>query len=512
MARFLPSFGRDLERKDAATQRATTTRAWLPKGFPYAPVWDMERAVKDGYERVLFVYKCIDAIASSSAQLPIQQRKGSEDGEVVASKDPILRLLNRRSNDYEDAVHFRYRLSTQFLLSKRGVFVEVVRDQAGRVKHLHLLPPHLTEAIPDPDRFVSGFRVHYAAGGYTDLPPEKVVWIKKPHPLDPYSSSTPLEAAGLTADVDYYARLYNRNFLMNDGRPGGLVAVKGQLNQDDAAELKRRFSGGPSSAGRTTVIEADDVNWVDTATTPRDAQYVEALAGTKQDLLLAFGVPESILGNASGRTYDNAGAEEAVYWRQTIRPHVDYISAAFDRLTEGGEDDELYLVHDFDSVAVLQRDKREREAKALQEFQAGVITSDEYREVVGRDPLDTPGSRVLWLSGGKIPVGKDDEDTKAAQELVPAGGGQPPPAGEVASAGPAELPAPADEMRGGAADQSGADALNVTAGGSDNGNMGDWWTKDLAGLPFPDELDDLELTAVLLGHKSLADVARDRHR
>jgi phage portal protein BeeE len=449
--RFLPS----LESKTAAAtlRRVTAQARWRAKGQPYVADWDIERAITEGFSRVLMVYRCVDVIATNQARTDIQVRVGGRDGPIADTRDlRLLHLLNRRPNPYETAVQFRYRLSCQLLLSKQGVFVELVRSNGGGLAELHLLPAGRTAPLPGVysdgqgdapigasrypgtahggppggarrARFLDGYRVTHPDGGWTDLPPEDVLWIRKPHPTDPYMGTTPLEAAGLTADIDFYARLFNRNFMMNDGRPGGLVAVKGELNEEDARELKQRFAGGPSGAGRTTVIEADEVSWVDTATTPRDAQYVASQAATGLDLRLAFGVPESLLGNASGRTYDNAGAEEAIFWRVTEIPHCELIDGAFDALTPGGDEDDLFLVHDTSGIAPLRRDERERHAKLLQEFQAGTITLDEYREGTGQPRLDVPGSRVVWLPAGKVGVGQPADEAAAAALM--GGGAQP---------------------------------------------------------------------------------------
>lgn len=484
--RFLAS----LETKAASTaiRRASAGQPFLMRSFPYLTRWSVQRAVTDGYERVIWVFRAIDAVASNASSKPIVFRKGSEQGEIMAAKHELLDLLNRRANSYETGAAFRYRLSTQLLLSKQGVFVELVRDSSGKLQELHLLPPDRTAPIPDPKKFVSGYRVTYADGGWEDLKPERVLWIKKPHPTDPYMGVTPMEAAGLSIDMDFYARLYNRNFMLNDGRPGGLITVKGQLNQQDAEEIKRRFSGGPQQAGRATVIEADDVSWVDTATSPRDAQYAQSITITKEDILLAFGTPESVLGNASGRTYDNADAEENVFWRATMVPHCDLIAAAFDSLVE---DEQVYVAHDLSGVQVLQRDEKERASQAKAEWEAGLITIDEYREATGKEPLGLPGTKVLWLKPGQTPIG-EDADVQALQEQAQAamGGGAPAPA-ELPPGAAGELEAaPVD------ADDVPVDAELV------------WDDDEYKGLRPADFTDDELMEVIRLGAKALEDERR----
>ncbi len=52
----------------------------------------------------------------------------------------------------------------------------------------------------------------------------------------------------------------------------------------------------------------------------KDFSLQEMRVQMQQLICLAFGVPLSIMGDASGRTYSNADAEERMFWRQTMRP------------------------------------------------------------------------------------------------------------------------------------------------------------------------------------------------
>lgn len=395
--------------------------------------WDLDKSIRDGYERVIWVYRCVDAIASNQAGIPMILREGDAgpDSKIVEDKQLSL-LLNKRPNGYETAFQFRYRLSTQLLLSKKGVFIEIVPARNGRAGALHILPSDKVTPIPDPKTFVSGFKVQMGddAANFTVLKPEQVIWIRtKPHPTKVFEQVTPLMAAGLAVETDFLARIYNRTFLANNGKPGLLINVKSLLGSNDAEEIKRRFSGGPMSAGQTTVLESDGIDIIDMFSSPADVQWLQAIAGAKEDILLAFGVAESFLGNASGRTFDNADAEFEITWSTTMVPHCNSIASGFDRLTETDNEvttwDNIEVAFDYTKVEVLQRAERRRHDKLLAEFNAGLITADEYRKGTGKDTFDVPGSQVLWMTGGKVGVGPDDETTAAVAALMPVGSGVP---------------------------------------------------------------------------------------
>ncbi len=398
--------------------------------------WDVDKAVRHGYERSIMVFRCVDAIATNASKLKILVREDDMwDGKVIPDSQ-INRILNHKPNIYESAKAFRYRLSAQALLSRKGVFIEIVQAASGRPAELHLLPPDNMTAVRHPTRFVDYYEIRDAEGNVRTLAPENVIWIKvKPHPTDPYQQMTPLAAAGLAVDTDYLARVFNRNFLANDGRPGMLVAVSGMTGVNDAEELRQRFGGNVANAGRTTVIEAGSLTIEDLAATPHDMQWAETISGSKEDIMLAFGTPESVLGNASGRTFANADAEDEGFWKTTMLDHITALSLGLDVLTPGGFNDTLYVAHDISEIDVLQRHLRERHQKALDTFNAGGMTLDEYLLATGRKPLNVPGSRVFWIAAGKVPLGSTEADTKAAAALVQVGQGAPVDPSAAAQAG-----------------------------------------------------------------------------
>lgn len=362
------------------------TTGYSRPGEPYKDGWDVERGINQALDRVVWVYKAVYAIAANAASLPIGMRTGDWRIGEMKWDEPILELLNRRPNAATDAFSFRFMLSSQVLLSRKGAYVEVTRNRVGDVSSLFLHQPQYVFPIPDAQNFVSGYSVEYPNTPRKIVEPENMIWVRVPHPIDPYKGQTPLESAGLAIEFDYYSRVYNRNFVINDGRPGGMLVIKGDMEEEQSEEIARRFRGTTGSniggAGRITVLSAEDASFIDTAVNQRDAQYTEARSQNKEEILLAFGVPESVIGNASGRTFANADVELEVFWRETMLPHLTLLERAFDILDDNPE---TYFAYDLSSVAILSRDDRERATFHLEELKQGAISIDEYRELTGRE-------------------------------------------------------------------------------------------------------------------------------
>jgi HK97 family phage portal protein len=426
-------------------------------GKPYRDSWDIERAYREGMAKVTWVNRCIDAIAGNQARLPVILRKdNSPHGKIVTDNydNKILDILNSKSNMGENSFVFRYRLSSQLLMSSRGAFIEKVRGKDGSIIALQLLPPQHTSPIPDPRKFVAGYEVDMRNGTKITLKPEDVCWIRKPHPLDPYLSMTPLESAGIAVEIENLSKVYNRNFLLNDGRPGGLLVVKGEIDDDDKDELRARFRGNINRAGSITVVSSDEgVDYVDTGASPRDANYIQMRQITKEEILASFGVPESVIGNASGRTFSNAAEEHRVFWNETMLPHMELIGRALDEL-----DEEYYIDFDTSDVPILILYKQERERYLLDEFQNGLISGNEYRAATGRRHIESDLMQAMLANPNLTPIGYTDKKFDSAEQAAAAAAaGQQPGMPGVAAAGVMPTPAPEGTMPPEMAAQPGAE-------------------------------------------------------
>lgn len=373
--------------------------------------WPIEKAISEGYARVVWVFKAVDTIAGNAARLKFRLK----DGQDVIDDHPLYHLLNHgKANPLETGWMFRKRLSAQVLLSPRGAFVEVTRSRLGTPTRLDLLPPGRTFPVAGSGNdLLDHFEVtDVRTGRRKYIDPERVRWIRDPDPIDPYSAITPLSAMGMSIELDHFARLYNVAFMKNDGRPGGVLGVAGDMEESAMDRIESKFGRGPAETGKLTVL-AGEVSYVDTSARPRDMQYGQTSSTAKIEILAGFGVPESQLGNASGRTFDNAEAESYIYWERTMLPHCDLVASAFDSDSEEGLIGEL----DTSVVEVLELPKRQKRAEARSEFDAGLRSQYSYAQMAGIEEIeDTPDTRALWIATGKVKVPSTEKDFKDAEK------------------------------------------------------------------------------------------------
>lgn len=386
--------------------------------------WDVLRSTREGYARVVWVYRSVETIANNQSRLRVIAQEGKQELE----DHPTAMLLNgtKCSQLGESGKVYRKRLSQQVLLSPRGAFTETVLSRAGTPLSYTLLPPNRTRIEPASDGTIDHYEVDPIKIGEKPrrIEPDLVRWTREPHPLDPYAGMTPLEAAGLSVEMDHFARLFNRSFMANDGRPGMLIGIQsgdddsGDLDPLEAARIEERFGKGPLEAGRTVVVDGK-ITAADLGGTPRDGSWLSIREAGKDEILVAFGVPESQIGHASGSTFANAAEERVAYWLITQEPHNDTIDDTWARESLGAL---VNITFDYKGTPVIEQREKARREEMRAEAQAGLRTGLSYQREAGfaeEDQIDQPGNRVLWITGG-VPVG-DKADQDAAAKLTPVG-------------------------------------------------------------------------------------------
>lgn len=380
------------------------------------PEWSIERAVTQAYGRVVWVMKAVDTISGDSSSL-LMRFGDRESRKWEPSKSADL-LNDGKANPLEFGHQMRKRLSGQILLSPYGALVERTRNNGGTPMRYDLLPPSRTRIIPVEQGadLVSHVEVTRPNGGYYRIEWDDVLWFRNPHLYDPFRAATPLEAAGMSVELDYFARLYNVSFMRNDGRPGGVLAVRGtgeraaDVSTTTLDRLERSFGKGPAEAGKITAITGD-LTYQDFGNNPRDMQYAETAQNAKHEILSAFGTPESVLGYAADRKYDNASQEEKVYWTITMRAHNKIVETGFvDERDSDGQD--VWL--DTSEIDVLQQVEQQRLAVAREEFKDGLRSAYSYAVMAGIDDIeDTPFTRALYIPAGKTPLPARADDAEA---------------------------------------------------------------------------------------------------
>lgn len=207
----------------------------------------------------------------------------------------------------------------------------VISRNARSPLPLELWPvrPDRMEPIPHPVDFLSGYLYRGPGGEQVPLETRDVVFLRTPHPLDPYRGMGAVQTILSELDANRYSAEWNRNFFLNSAEPGGIIEVPNALTDAEFNDLRERWNEqhrGVANAHRVAILEHG--RWVDRKYTQRDMQFVELRTASREVIREAFGIPAFALGEVKDVNRATADASSAWFAAMLTVPRLERIKAA----------------------------------------------------------------------------------------------------------------------------------------------------------------------------------------
>jgi HK97 family phage portal protein len=189
--------------------------------------------------------------------------------------------------------------------------------------------PDRIQPVPDPKEFLLGYMYTGPDGQQVALGKDDVIFIRTPHPTDPYRGIGPVQALLTDFDAARYSAEWNRNFFLNSAEPGGIIEVPGHLGDTEFDELRDRWNEqhkGIANAHRVAILEHG--KWVDRKFTQRDMQFAELRNLSREVIREAFGFPKPMTGAVDDVNRSNADAGAVMFARWLVVPDLEAIRDA----------------------------------------------------------------------------------------------------------------------------------------------------------------------------------------
>ncbi|MFI9154498.1 phage portal protein [Streptomyces sp. NPDC053367] len=189
--------------------------------------------------------------------------------------------------------------------------------------------PDRMRPVPDPETFLSGYMYTGPDGQEVALRKEDVIFIRTPHPTDPYRGIGPVQALLTDLDAVRYSAEWNRNFFLNSAEPGGIIEVPNGLDDAEFDQLRERWNEqhkGIANAHRVAILEHGV--WKDRKFTQRDMQFVELREVGREIIREAFGFPKPMTGAVDDVNRANADAGAVMFARWLVVPDLEAIRDA----------------------------------------------------------------------------------------------------------------------------------------------------------------------------------------
>lgn len=338
------------------------------------------------------VFACVALIASDVGKLPVQITQ-RQTGYWAPVEHPLDALL-RRPNNYQNRAQFIGAWIASKLLHGNA-YVLKVRSASGMVHSLHVLDPKSVNPLVADDGAVF-YRLgrNPLAGLHEEitLPARELIHDRGFTPLHPLLGVSPISAAALAAEQGIAIQTAATAFFKNGARSSVLITAPGAITQATADTLRTHWAEGYSGAntGRPAVL-SDGMSVSQLTMSSTDAQLLEQMNWTAQDVCRAFRVPAWKIGAGPSAPYTNNEATNLTYYSDCLQPLIESL--------ELGLDDGLSLPTnqrtELDLDHLLRMDTSTRYAAYATAIGAGFMQPNEARRKESLPPV--PGGDTCYL-------------------------------------------------------------------------------------------------------------------
>ncbi len=369
----------------------------------------------DSALRVSTVLACARVIAEGIAQIPLKlYAERADGGKDVAVKNPLHRLLSRRPNDWMSSFEFREMLSLHAVLTGAG-WALIVRNTRGEPLELIPVPPGCVTVNRGPTAADLTVTLSDAGGQIETYSWDSFLRIAGPT-WNGWQAMNMIQLAresiGLAiATEENHSRLFS-----NGARPGGVLAVEGNLGLEARNRLKQAWNDQMQQVGNAykTAVLPGNVKFTPLAMTGLDSQALESRKFQIEEICRTLKVFPQMVGHSDKTsTFASAEAFFLAHVIYTLLPWVTRWEQSINRCLIDRADSEHFA--GFSVQGLLRGDAKTRAAFYQAGVQNGWFTRNEVRLWEDLNPLPGLDEPLVPLN-----MGTQAERDAAAVEIVEA--------------------------------------------------------------------------------------------
>ncbi len=343
------------------------------------------------------VYRCVEVISDSVAQLPLEPYRIDSDGyKLKFVTHPTYRLLNAEPNSRMTRFTFIKTLIVSTLLKGNG-YAYIERDDEGNAKALHYIPSDLVTIIP-PKTIRDNLA--YSVTGLSNI----IEACNMIHILNfSYDGLTGISTLahakntlGLSADSEAHAS----GFFRGGANLAGILTVQSTLTSKQKQDLKtswqNAFSPNVGQPNGVAVLEGN-MEFKPITVNPADAQLLETRQFNVIDICRFFGVSPVKCFDLSKSSYSTVEATNLSFLTDTLSPLLEKIELEFERKLYKPSEKESIDIR-FDTSRLLRADKASLANYYNTLFNIGVVSPNEIRKEIDLPSIDGGNNHFVQVN------------------------------------------------------------------------------------------------------------------
>lgn len=332
------------------------------------------------------VYRCVEVISDSVAQLPLEPYKMDSQGyKIKFTSHPTYKLLNKEPNPRMTRFDFIKVLIVSTLLKGNG-YAYIERDGKGDAQGLHFIPAELV-TVNRPKSLKES--VSYSIAGLGTVESCNMIHIKN-FSYDGIEGVSTLRHARNTLGLSTDAEAHAAGFFKGGANLAGILKSTSNLNNQQKSELKRSwqmaFSPSTGTPNGVAVLEGN-LSFEPITVNPTDAQLLETRQFNVVDICRFFGVSPVKAFDLSKSSYSTVEATNLSFLTETLSPLLEKIELEFERkLYKPSEKDSIDVR--FDTATLLRADKQSLANYYQTLFNIGVVSPNDIRKQLDMEAIE----------------------------------------------------------------------------------------------------------------------------
>lgn len=361
------------------------------------------------------VYSCVNLIASTIAKMPINLYIDTVEGKFRENNE-VAYLVKTRANELTSAIDFKQSMIANMLL--HGNAFAYIETKRGVPVNLIVLDPLATTLNNINGKlfvFTSIDNKQYK------IKYEQVIHLKDLN-TDGLNGISRIKA--VKAKLEHKATSDNmlKNFYSSGGNAmKGILNVPSSLSSEAKRKLKAGFTDVLNTDGSGIAVLDDGVTFQGASKMSlSDADFVNNMKLTKQDICGIFGVPTSLIGDSSNTSYNNM-TEFNRNFIESLVIHIEKFEAELDYKLLTFEQRMNYYFKFNVSVALRSSDiDRANFYKKMIEM--GVMSINEVRELEDRNKIEGGDEYYRSLNYVPLSIANEYQLAKARADYGSEGG------------------------------------------------------------------------------------------
>jgi HK97 family phage portal protein len=360
------------------------------------------------------VWACVKLKSNAISTLPLfiyeRTEVNGRESRRVAREHPLYRLLHDSPNADMTARDFWN--SIQVRLDTWGNAYVLKTFSGNRIVSLDPLDPGLMTV-----RRTNGtVQFLYAAPGGRKEYTERDIWHIKGFTEDGLTGLSPIGVGARSMARAQSAESASSALFSGDMRPSGVVSVDPILTKDQRTQMQEAITNGifgDARMGRQYLLEGG-AKYQQLTINPVDAQLIEQVSASVEDLCRWYGVPPAMIGHGTAVSNWGTGREQQNlgFLQYVIDPDLVGIeqSIAKNLLTPA---ERLKYFAEFSREGFFRMDSSGRSAYYDKMIKAAVYTPNFCRSLENLEPL--PGGDNLFMQSNMIPLDMVGKITSTTQ-------------------------------------------------------------------------------------------------